>query len=194
VQRHLSSSIVKLLASSAGAIVAALVGVPLELIKHRVQLGMAGCTTPRLALAHTLRNSGVPGLYTGLRSTLARNIPFNALHFGVFECASSMLSNSLDLQPFATAMVAGAAAGAITALLTTPLDVVNTRLQTQPLSSSAAASTEPFLGPMDAFARISREEGAAALMRGAGVRVVQYAPSALIFFSIYSASKRLLLL
>ena len=66
---------VKLCASVCGAIAAAVVGVPFECLKHRVQLGVTGYTTPWAALRSTIQNDGVGGLYSGLSSTLARNVP-----------------------------------------------------------------------------------------------------------------------
>ena len=48
-----------------------------------------------------------------------------------------------------------------------------------------------FTGPLDAAVRIAREEGgAAALMRGAGLRAASYAPSSLVFFFVYGYIKR----
>ena len=186
------TALLKLLSGMAGAIAAALVGVPFECLKHRVQLGAAGYATPRAALASTLANDGgIKGLYTGLRSTMARNIPYNALHFGLFEFASGALRGSLVGFRYCDAL-AGAIAGALTALLTTPLDLVNTRLQTQAMSASlSTAQATNFTGVADALVTIWRNEGGPnALMRGAGVRVLQYAPSALVFFSVYSFIQR----
>lgn len=178
---HLSLAALKLCSSTCGAVAACLAGVPFECLKHRMQLGVEGYATPRAALASTLRRDGARGLYTGLRSTLVRNVPYNAMHFGLFELAVGALRNVL---------VAGALAGALTALLTTPLDVVNTRLQTQAMSASLGVATN-FTGVGDAFATIWREEGGpVALMRGAGARVAQYTPSAVVFFAVYQHVKR----
>ena len=52
---------------------------------------------------------------------------------------------------------AGAAAGAITGIATTPLDVVKTRLMTQ-------GSNRTYAGVVDAFTKIWREEGAQAFL------------------------------
>ena len=192
-----SMAATKLLASVGGAIAAAIVGVPFECLKHRVQLGVAGYASPRAALASTLRSDGIGGLYVGLRSTLCRNVPYNALHFGLFELISQVLrgAKSMVLPGDAADALAGAIAGALTALLTTPMDLVNTRLQTQAMSGSLArtdsAALTNFTGVGDAFVTIWRDEGGpAGLMQGAGVRVLQYAPSALVFFAVYSAIKR----
>lgn len=186
------AAMLKLLSGTCGAVAAAMVGVPFECLKHRVQLGAAGYSTPLSALASTLENDGgVQGLYTGLRSTLARNIPYNALHFGLFELAVGMLRVRHATFRYSDAL-AGAIAGALTALLTTPLDLVNTRLQTQTMSASlSTAAATNFTGVTDALVTIWRDEGGPnALMRGAGVRVLQYAPSALVFFSVYSFMQR----
>lgn len=78
-------------AGAAGAAAAALVGVPAECLKHRVQLQIEGYTTPAAALSSTLCVEGVRGLYRGLSSTLARNIPYNALHFGTFALVAGTL-------------------------------------------------------------------------------------------------------
>lgn len=115
---------------------------------------------------------------------------YNALHFGLFELFAGVLRGRAH-----TDMLAGACSGALTALLTTPMDLVNTRLQTQAMSGSLARAdgtvATNFSGIGDAFVTIWREEGGpAALMQGAGVRVAQYAPSACVFFVVYSAIKR----
>ena len=190
---HLPSALVKLCASVCGAIMAAVVGVPFEALKHRIQLGTSEYRTPRRALATTLRDEGVAGLWVGLESTLLRNVPYNAFHFGLFELAVGRLRRRFTgLSPDACDLLAGALAGALTALLTTPMDLVNTRLQTQAvggLREGTVASN--FTSPLDAAVRIVREEGGApALFRGGGLRVAQYAPSALIFFWVYSWVKR----
>ena len=82
--------------------------------------------------------------------------------------------------------LAGALAGALTALATTPLDLVNTRLQTQATGYGAAALSGEYASVGDALVRIMREEGGAmALLQGAGFRMLQYAPSAVVFFFVY---------
>lgn len=181
----------QLLAAMSGSIVAALVGVPFECIKHRVQLGVAEYATPKLAVRTTLRREGLGGLYAGMGSTLARNLPYNAFHFGTFRLAADALRR-LHWSGGAVDVVAGAVAGAVTALITAPIDLVNTRLQTQAMSAAVAPlSTSNFTGVGDALVRIMQEEGGpAALMQGAGVRAIHYAPSAVIFFLVYEAVKK----
>ena len=172
----------ELLAGSGGAVAATAVGVPFECLKHRVQLQVPGYDTPLRALRSTLRDRE---LYAGTASTLCRNLPYNALHFGIFAAAQRALS-AAGLAPAAAAALAGALAGALTALFTTPLDLVNTRLQTQ----GALAQGPRYSNPLDAAATIARDEGPLSLFRGAFFRVALYAPSAVVFFFVYDAVKR----
>lgn len=84
------------------------------------------------------------------------------------------------------------------------MDLVNTRLQTQAVLRSSTVlaanltavagadlSARPqYAGPIDAAVQIVEQGGPGALMQGAGVRCLHYAPSALIFFFVYEAIKR----
>ena len=186
---------VKLCASIAGAVFAAAIGVPMELLKHRLQLGTEAYRTPARALASTLSEDGVRGLWIGFGSTLARNVPYNACNFGLFELLVGQLRrHAKSLSPDGCSLLAGAVAGALTALVTTPMDLVNTRLQTQAvgadLVTDGAVATN-FSGPIDCLVQVARVEGGVpALFQGARIRVAQYAPSALVFFWVYSWIKR----
>ncbi len=186
-------AVAQLVAGTCGAVAAVAVGVPAECLKHRMQLGGLAYATPRRALRSTLGAEGMRGLYSGMGSTLARNVPYNALHFGLFALAAGLLRRA-RLPAGTIGALAGALAGALTALLTAPLDLANTRLQTQ--TSHAGFDGGPqYTGVMDALSGIAADEGGpAALMQGARTRVTQYALAGLLFFSVYDGIKRRLLL
>ncbi|KAH6629653.1 mitochondrial carrier protein-like protein [Boeremia exigua] len=80
-----------------------------------------------------IRTEGFGALFHGYKATLWRDLPFSALQFTFYEkerdlAKSYMGSNNIGLLlEIATAATAGGAAG----VLTTPLDVVKTRIQTQ---------------------------------------------------------------
>jgi len=82
----------------------------------------------------------------------------------------------------------GAAAGATTGLLTTPLDVAKTRLMTQGAGGGGAVK---YKGAIDCLARVAREEGAGALFRGWEPRVLWIGVGGSIFFGALEASKKL---
>lgn len=80
------------------------------------------------------------------------------------------------------AFLAGAAAGSVAALATTPLDVVKTRQQ---LAAGSGAAAEGVLS-------VVRSEGAAALFAGVVPRVARVAPANAIMISTYELGKRTL--
>lgn len=80
----------------------------------------------------------------------------------------------------------GSLAGGIAAGLTTPLDVVKTRLMTQKAGSGAAQ----YKGLVDCLVRVAREEGTGALFKGIGPRVINIALGGAIFFGAYEAARK----
>jgi len=128
---------------------------PFEYVRTRVYAPVAGGQRPptawtelRSALA---TRSGARTLYTGAGATLLRDVPFSFCYWGLFEPVrwrisqarrdregvSSAAASAADLSKYCTAAMA---AGGIAALITTPLDVVKTRVQ---LGNSAPGATAP---------------------------------------------------
>ncbi|KAF2668634.1 mitochondrial carrier [Microthyrium microscopicum] len=85
------------------------------------------------ALTSIVRYEGLGALFYGYKATLYRDVPFSALQFAFYEqeqkIARSMVGNrdiGLPLEIFT-----GASAGCMAGVITCPLDVVKTRIQTQ---------------------------------------------------------------
>ncbi|KAJ1402794.1 Mitochondrial substrate/solute carrier [Sesbania bispinosa] len=115
-----------------------------------------------------LKTQGLNGLYAGYLSTLARDVPFaglmvmfyealkDATEYGKQRWSSSPnwhVNNSFE------GLVLGGLAGGLSAYLTTPLDVVKTRLQVQ-------GSTLRYSGWLDAICNIWAREGMKGMFRG----------------------------
>lgn len=87
----------------------------------------------------------------------------------------------------------------VAAAVTTPLDRLKTRLQTQGLgtvhcdligtSCPKIDATPKYNGLSDAFRSIVREEGYAGLFRGIGPRLMTHTPSVAISWTVYEAMK-----
>ena len=71
---------------------------------------------------------------------LVMNVPFTALHFATYESAKKLLALEED-ESLAVQLAAGGTAGGVSAALTTPLDVVKTRLQLEGVNSATRYGT-----------------------------------------------------
>jgi solute carrier family 25 iron transporter 28/37 len=216
-------------ASAAGAISALfhdLVMTPMDTIKQRMQLGHYNGISH--AFNQIIKFEGWSGLYRSFGVTVMTNIPYGMVMVSTNEFLRNMMMDMkrneeggnkpavLDLQ---TTMLAGSGAGMVAAAITSPLDRVKTRLQTQQLmntspSSSGAGSSgsaslacpkastlakasmdiqQPhYLGFSDAMASIIKEEGFMGLWRGLAPRLMTHTPAVAISWTSYEAAKRFL--
>jgi hypothetical protein len=97
--------------------------------------------------------------------------------------ATSVLRGSRDLNP-AEHSVFGAIAGSFTGLVTTPLDVLKTRLMLQ------GGRGGQYKGPIDCARQIIQQEGGAALFRGWQPRVLWIGIGGSIFFTVLEQAKK----
>lgn len=185
------------MASSMGEIAACAVRVPTEVVKQRAQAGLFGGSS-RLALKDILALRGAgPGaggygrvireLYRGAGITIAREIPFTMLQFTMWESMKEgyatrvAAASGAERQqvPASTSAMFGSVAGAIAAGLTTPLDVIKTRVM---LARRGDGNTRTRV--RDVVQEISRE-GAGAFWRGIGPRVMWIGAGGAIFLGSY---------
>ncbi|XP_024391705.1 S-adenosylmethionine carrier 1, chloroplastic/mitochondrial isoform X1 [Physcomitrium patens] len=180
---HLSS-VAHLTAGAAGGATASLIRVPTEVVKQRMQTGQF--PSAHSAVRQILAKEGVRGLYAGFGSFLLRDLPFDAIQFCIYEQLRLGLKKVVnrDLLDLETALV-GATSGAITGAVTTPLDVIKTRLMTQ-------GAKGHYKGIGDCVSKIIQEEGAGALLKGIGPRVMWIGIGGSIFFAVLERTKQLL--
>lgn len=159
-------------AGAMGNIASSAIMVPKELITQRMQSGaMSGRSWQ--VFVKILQTDGVLGLYSGYAATLLRNLPAGVLSYSSFEYLKAAVLSKTgrpNLEPLES-VFCGAMAGAISASLTTPLDVVKTRLMTQ-LQGDARSR---MVGVSATVAQILKEEGWVGLTRGMGPRVIHSA-------------------
>ncbi|GMN54277.1 hypothetical protein TIFTF001_023411 [Ficus carica] len=133
------------------------------------------------------KKQGLKGLYAGYWSTLARDVPFAGLMVMFYEALKDVTEygkqrwnvnpNGLNNSSM-EGLVLGGLAGGLSAYLTTPLDVIKTRLQVQ-------GSSLRYNGWLDAIGRIWTTEGARGMFRGSIPRITWYVPaSALTFMAV----------
>jgi len=140
---------------------AAPVYVPSEVLKTRLQL-QGRYNNPyfnsgynyrsTIHAARTIvRTEGFSALFHGYKATLWRDLPFSALQFAFYEeerglAKQYMGSNNIGLP---LEIITAATAGGMAGVITTPLDVVKTRIQTQhnPAVSSSPSAPKTTLSP-----------------------------------------------
>eukprot|EP00887_Chlorella_sp_A99_P001832 scaffold19.g1832.t1 len=129
------------------------------------------------------RLAAVRALWTGVGATLARDVPFSALYWGLVEPMRGALlprPPRSEWEVLAANAAAGAGAGALAGAATTPLDVVKTRAQL------LTGQSHPVLGSLRS---IASREGGRALFRGWSARAAKAAPACAIVLSSYEVIK-----
>ncbi|KAF9469805.1 mitochondrial carrier domain-containing protein [Collybia nuda] len=150
---------------------------PLEIVKIRLQIqGEAAKVegaVPKGAV-HIIRQLGILGLYRGASACLLRDIPFSAIYFPAYMHLKKDVFNegyNGKQLSFLETLGSAAMAGMPAAYLTTPADVVKTRLQVE-----ARKGQTHYKGLQDAFFKIYKEEGFKALFKGGPARVLRSSP------------------
>ncbi|PPQ66366.1 hypothetical protein CVT26_011085 [Gymnopilus dilepis] len=150
---------------------------PLEIVKIRLQVqgeaAKAEGAVPKGAV-HIVRQLGILGLYKGATACLLRDIPFSAIYFTAYAHLKKDVfqeGHHGKQLSFLETLAAAGIAGMPAAYLTTPADVVKTRLQVE-----ARKGQTNYAGLRDAFVKIYREEGFKALFKGGPARVIRSSP------------------
>lgn len=177
------SALAHLTAGAIGGAASSIVRVPTEVVKQRMQTGQFSSAPDAVRLI--VAKEGFRGLYAGYGSFLLRDLPFDAIQFCLYEQLRMgyKLAAKRDLKDSENAMI-GAFAGAITGAITTPLDVIKTRLMVQ-------GSAKQYEGILHCVKTIARDEGASTLFKGIGPRVLWIGIGGSIFFGVLERTKKL---
>lgn len=107
---------------------------------------------------------------------------------------SSSSSSSLSQQDVQLhqQLIAASFGGAVSAIVTCPFDVIKTRLQVAPTIpvKNARFKQQVFSGTMDAFIKITKNEGVLTLWRGLAPSLIMTVPNAAIYFNSYEGLKK----
>lgn len=98
-------------------------------------------TTSRAMIASLFKQEGPCGFFRGLGPAALTWTPYFSIYFTLYESISSRAASGVptDELPFLTALGCGLIAGTAAAVLTTPLDVVKTRVQVGGMGALAVA-------------------------------------------------------
>ena len=167
---------------------------PLEIVKIRLQvqgeLAKAGVETAKHQTAFDIvRALGAVGLYKGASACLLRDIPFSAIYFPTYahlkkDYFKESPTNHLGVTQL---LIAGAVAGMPAAYLTTPADVIKTRLQVE-----ARKGQTHYKNIFHAAKTIFKEEGIRAFFKGGPARIFRSSPQFGCTLAAYELLQRLL--
>jgi dipeptide/tripeptide permease len=170
------------LASAVCAIPATVIGVPADVLKKRLVLGIDA--TSAIAIRNVIAHDGIyRGLFAGWHVNLIRDIPFAGAKIGLYEGFVQYYKTYIqkvskkEKISVVGASLCGVASGVSCAVLTCPLDVVNTRIK-------ADATTSHSTSIRTVTTEILRKEGAQALFRGVMMRSVVLGVGSSIFWPI----------
>ncbi|GAB2270868.1 hypothetical protein Dimus_005733 [Dionaea muscipula] len=168
---------------------------PMDMVKQRLQLTGGGVSGAYHGVwdcvKRVWREEGFRAFYASYRTTVIMNAPFTAVHFATYEAAKDSLLGILPVGDGHSGegivhAAAGAVAGASASVVTTPLDVVKTRLQCQGVCGCDRYASGSI---RDVFGTIVKKDGYRGLMRGWIPRMLFHAPAASICWSTYEAAK-----
>lgn len=160
-------------------------------------------------------------LWRGFGATVWRDVPFSGVYWFTYENAKSFLTKhrvralvreqehkaaaaGLSASPaapqlgfldtFGVSFGSGVAAGGLSALITTPWDVIKTRTQVagmpgQPAATAAHPHGQLPSGTAAALLHIARHEGPTGLFAGVSARVAKVAPACAIMIGSYELGK-----
>ena len=174
---------------AAGAMLAcSIVLVPGEVVKTRLQTGMVSSVFQ--CIKQTLKQDGIGGLFAGYSATMLRDVPYTMLELGLYENIKSLIRKFQNRSELTQQeeLAAAAFTGGFTGFITTPLDLVKTRLMLQSTTEGGQ-----YKGVVDAFTSIYNAGGIKGLHVGAAARVSWLLPFTTIYLGIYEISKRRIL-
>jgi hypothetical protein len=150
---HLPPSIAYFTAGVVADVAASPLYVPSEVLKTRLQLqgrynnrhfpesgyNYRGTAD---ALRSIVRAEGLGALFYGYQATLYRDVPFSALQFLFYEQERRLAKRMVGDEDIGLALEigTGASAGCLAGVITCPLDVVKTRIQTQVVPAGSGFS------------------------------------------------------
>lgn len=197
-----SPALTHMLAASIGEAMACLIRVPTEVIKSKMQTNASGTSTLSSTIQLVLSEKDgrafasnvFGGLYRGYGITLMREVPFAFIQFPLYEKFKVLWGEyqGYTATPLQAA-ACGSISGGIAAGLTTPLDVIKTRLM---LGSDRLGV--PYHGVKDVVQRLMKEESgtgtsSSIFFRGVQPRVMWISIGGFVFFGAYESFRACLM-
>ncbi|SCV04282.1 LANO_0G09252g1_1 [Lachancea nothofagi CBS 11611] len=202
----INDTVSHLTAGLGGDLVSSFVYVPSEVLKTRLQL-QGRFNNPHFHSGYNYRNlkdavvtigrtEGWRTLFFGYKATLSRDLPFSAFQFAFYEkfrqwaFKLEQKSQNQDLSVLSE-LLTGAAAGGLAGTLTTPLDVIKTRIQTQ-VPSTINADSQQLVRIENSLVKgltaVYKSEGMLGFFSGVGPRFIWTSVQSSIMLLLYQVA------
>lgn len=178
------------LSGASAGLVESLVVVPFELVKIRLQDRNTSFKGPAHVVKHICREEGMLAMYNGLESTMWRHGMWNAGYFGIiFQIRSLLPVAQNKSQKTRNDLIAGMLGGTFGSFLSTPFDVVKSRIQN---TAVVAGQLRKYNWTLPSVLIIFREEGFKALYKGFIPKVLRLGPGGGILLVVFTEVSDLL--
>jgi len=161
---------------------------PAEVVKQRMQVYQSPYKSVINCARHIYHQEGWRAFYRSYTTQLMMNIPFQIVHFCMYEFMQNWTNPDRVYNPTAH-MISGAAAGGFASALTTPLDVCKTLLNTQETQALNELKRPSITGLANAATTVYHCCGPKGYWQGLTPRVLYSMPSTAISWSVYEFIK-----
>ncbi|XP_064991931.1 uncharacterized protein LOC135628896 isoform X1 [Musa acuminata AAA Group] len=174
--------------SGAAVAVATAVTHPLDVVKVRLQMQLAGQRGHLVGMGtiftQMIKNEGARSLYLGLGPALTRSLLYGGLRLGLYEPFKYVCEHVVGSTNIFVKIASGAFSGAIATGVTNPTEVLKVRLQ---MNSSSQT------GPFREMYKIVSDDGVRALWKGVGPAMARASCLTASQLATYDESKQVLL-
>ncbi|KAG7665158.1 uncharacterized protein J8A68_001214 [[Candida] subhashii] len=211
---HMNETVAYFIAGVLGDLASSVFYVPSEVLKTRLQL-QGKHNNPftkecgynyknlRNAVSTIAKVEGAKTFAFGYKETLFRDLPFSALQFAFYEKFRQLAiyyNGSDDDLPVSLELLTGFCAGSLAGSMTTPLDVIKTRIQTatntRELSESISQKSNSLVNLLNknatlrALVSIYKHDGIFGAFSGVGPRFIWTGIQSSIMLLLYQVSLR----
>lgn len=173
-----------ILSGASAGLCEAFVVVPFELVKIRLQDSKSSYKGPVDVVKQIIAKEGVLAMYNGLESTMWRHAVWNSGYFGIiFQVRGMLAKPKSKAQKTTNDLIAGTIGGTLGSLLSTPFDVVKSRIQN---TAVVAGAVRKYNWSWPSLFIVYREEGFRALYKGFVPKVLRLGPGGGILLVVFT--------
>lgn len=164
---------------------------PSEVVKQRMQMCCSPYKSCLNCFTTVLRQEGIGAFYRSYGTALTMSIPFQSTQFMIYEAVQKITNPKKEHNPL-THIISGGMAGAIASIVTMPLDVCKTLLNTQETQVLKKLNKDKITGMYHGMRTVYKMAGFRGYFKGLKARVLYQFPATAISWVVYEFFKHYL--